>query len=116
MAEQPLGPPHESGFPVVRVTNRMQNLVPPQPELLTPGPLPTLAATGSPASLSTPENDAVSITVKEGDCISNLVRDVYGRLDPTLIEVVRQSNPQIKNLNIIRSGDRILFPKSETKW
>ena len=116
VAEQPLGPPHMSGSPVVRVSNRMQNLVPPQPELLTPGPLPTLAATGSPASVPAPENDAVSITVKEGDCISSLVRDVYGRLDPRLIEVVRQSNPQIKDLNIIRSGDRILFPKSETKW
>ena len=53
--------------------------------------------------------------VKEGETLSNLIREVYGistkaALDASLIEFVRQHNPAITDSDLIIAGSVIQFP------
>lgn len=59
------------------------------------------------------DGGAVTRTVKDGDYILSLVGDVYGYRDKRLLDAVRRSNPHIRDLNLIRSGDLIVFPKTD---
>ena len=58
---------------------------------------------------------SVTITVKKGDHLRKLIIDVYGFVNDGLLELVHQNNPQIKDVNIIKVGERIVFPQGDTK-
>jgi len=68
------------------------------------------------AALSGPSEPAiVTKTVTRGDTLSQLVTDVYGFAQNSLqlkmrLEKVRQSNPQIKDIDRIVPGEKISFP------
>ena len=62
------------------------------------------------ASPLTPDPSPLTATVKPGDCISHLVTAVYGHVDNNLLQAVKNHNPHIRNINLIRAGDRIAFP------
>jgi general secretion pathway protein A len=49
-------------------------------------------------------------TARKGDFVSILAIEVYGFSNSAVIKIVKQHNPQIKNLNRISIGDKILFP------
>ncbi|MCX5798007.1 MAG: hypothetical protein NTU90_00300 [Proteobacteria bacterium] len=63
----------------------------------------------------TNETASVTITVKKGDHLRKLIIDVYGFVNNGLLESVHQNNPQIKDVNIIKVGERIVFPQGDTK-
>jgi nucleoid-associated protein YgaU len=62
------------------------------------------------------ENEpVVTKTVTHGDNLIHMVRDVYGNAcDATQLkmrlDLVRQNNPQIKNVDLILPGEKITFP------
>lgn len=76
-----------------------------------PSPLTPDASPLTPhASPLTPDASPLTATVKPGDCISHLVTAVYGHVDNKLIQAVKNHNPHIRDINLIRTGDRIAFP------
>ena len=52
--------------------------------------------------------------VNQGENLSGLVTEVYGRCNTDLIEWVRASNPQIGDADLVLAGDTILFPDIRT--
>ena len=76
-----------------------------------PSPLTPDASPLTPdASPLTPHPSPLTATVKPGDCISHLVTAVYGHVDNNLLQAVKNHNPHIRNINVIRAGDRFAFP------
>jgi general secretion pathway protein A len=72
----------------------------------------------SQASLSfrAPVSSAVeTITVKQGDTLAHLVRNYYGQYAYNLLKKVAECNPKITNLDFIRPGEKINFPKLPDK-
>jgi len=63
----------------------------------------------SPQAPVSPEME--TITVKQGDTLVSLIENYYGQYAYGRLEKVAEYNPQIKNLNIIRPGEKIVFPK-----
>lgn len=49
-------------------------------------------------------------TIKKGDYISKLVVEIYGFTNNELLELVKEHNPQIDNIDKIEVGDQVLFP------
>ncbi len=49
--------------------------------------------------------------VGPGDTLSALVRAVYGRVDYTLLDVVKEANPHVANIDVIEAGQRLRFPQ-----
>jgi general secretion pathway protein A len=47
---------------------------------------------------------------KRGDTLAKLVMETYGLVDRNLLELVRQNNPRITNINVIQEGEKIFFP------
>ena len=56
------------------------------------------------------EGVPIKRTVKEGDTLLGLVRDIYGNDDEKLVRLVMRSNTSITNRDIIRTGEKIIFP------
>ncbi len=63
------------------------------------------------------ENEPVVVTktATQGDTLTHMVRDVYGNACDAAqlrmrLDLVRQSNPQIKNVDLILPGEKIAFP------
>ncbi len=54
--------------------------------------------------------EAVTVTVKEGDTLAQLATDVYGRADQKLLEFIKRHNPDIRDVNWINVGQKIVFP------
>jgi general secretion pathway protein A len=48
--------------------------------------------------------------VKSGDWLMDLVEAVYGVRDEHLVQRVKQYNPQIKNVDVVRIGEGLTFP------
>lgn len=71
---------------------------------------------GEPAALpGSHEPAVVTKTVAPGDTLSHLVEDVYGFAGSAMqlrmrLEMVRQNNPQIKDMDRILPGEKISFP------
>ncbi len=63
----------------------------------------------------TNQTASVTITVKKGDHLRKLIIEVYGFVNDGLLELVHQNNPQIKDVNIIKVDERIVFPQGDTK-
>ena len=59
---------------------------------------------------------ALFVIVQSGDTFSKLVEKVYGLALPEYVEWVQRHNPDIKDINRIEIGQKILFPElSEIK-
>ncbi len=114
--EQALSPPPPASAASISWNdNRVLHLTA-QPSPLTPDASP-LTAHASPltpdASPLTAHASPLTATVKEGDCFVHLVREVYGYADKKLIQTVRDYNPHIKDINLIKTGDLIAFPPAD---
>ena len=48
--------------------------------------------------------------VKDGETLIELVADVYGRSDENILNRVQAANPEIRDINFIEVGQRIVFP------
>jgi len=66
-----------------------------------------------PQEVSRDETAAVTKVVKKGDTFAKLVKHTYGNVDHRLMKQVLQSNPGIANVNVIREGERIVFPSRD---
>jgi general secretion pathway protein A len=84
------------------------------PVVPVPGPPPPAASelAGDPPRSRVPPN-VPEVIVKPGDTIASLVMGVYGRVDYTLLDVVKMANPEVGDLNSIRVGQRLRFPRFE---
>ena len=73
-------------------------------------------AAASPASESAPakgkatENFPVTLVIASGDHLTKLCLSVYGTAGPREFEKVRMSNPRIRDINTIMTGETIVFP------
>ncbi|MFH0788182.1 MAG: AAA family ATPase, partial [Pseudomonadota bacterium] len=74
----------------------------------TPGEAPAPSPIFS--GLKPPPARAVRV-VKEGDNFFRMVLKVYGFSNPALWDLVRKSNPGIKDITKIRIGEKIIFPE-----
>ena len=74
--------------------------------------LPLVLLAGiSALSCSSAYADVIAIReVKAGDTLYRMCEREYGRCTEHLIKAVRDLNPRIRNLNLIKKGDRIKFP------
>ncbi|MBN1847936.1 MAG: AAA family ATPase [Deltaproteobacteria bacterium] len=54
------------------------------------------------------------ILVKEGDTITGLTAMVYGVVNEEILDLIKQSNPEINNINFIDVGQKVYFPKRST--
>ena len=77
-----------------------------------PGP-PEHATAAEPVTANVNEQEPVTRIVKPGDRLFALVEDVYGVRDERIVQRVKQHNPQIKSVDLIRIGDRLVFPPND---
>ena len=56
------------------------------------------------------ENSWRTVTVQEGDTLRKLALEVYGRIDDTTLDRLKEKNPAIYDVNLIIVGQRIAFP------
>jgi general secretion pathway protein A len=70
-------------------------------------------AAAEPAAVKGSEQEPVTRVVKPGDRLLNLVEAVYGVRDERLVQLVQRHNSQLKNSNLIRVGDRLVFPAAD---
>jgi general secretion pathway protein A len=49
--------------------------------------------------------------MQKGDYISRLAVEIYGSVNEAILEMIRKHNPQIKDLNKVEVGEKVLFPK-----
>ncbi|MGC9328407.1 MAG: AAA family ATPase, partial [Candidatus Hinthialibacter sp.] len=59
---------------------------------------------------SPPHIFPIIVQVKEKDTLRSLCNMIYGATHETLLEYVKNHNPNIKNVDLIFAGDVILFP------
>jgi phage tail protein X len=57
------------------------------------------------------ESYETTVIVKEGDTLTGLAMTVYGRINENILNLVHRHNPDIKNMNWIDIGQKIVFPK-----
>ena len=50
------------------------------------------------------------VVVRHGDTLDKLAKRIYGHSDEKIWEMVRKSNPDIRNVNFIRPGQQLVFP------
>jgi general secretion pathway protein A len=48
--------------------------------------------------------------VERGDTLAKLIKEVYGRVNPSMIRMVRKANPTINDENVIIEGASLVFP------
>jgi hypothetical protein len=59
-----------------------------------------------------PNSGAVPMIASEGDTVFKLARKVYNiDINTSILKKIHQSNPHISNLDHIKVGDKIFFPK-----
>jgi type II secretory pathway predicted ATPase ExeA len=51
-------------------------------------------------------------TVKPGDTLLGLAIEVYGYADKRILKQIQKENPEIRDVNLIEIGQKIVFPKS----
>jgi general secretion pathway protein A len=72
-------------------------------------PIPTMAPPDQPEEKE--RVMAAARTVIRGDSVSQILVDIYGYCDPELIQLFRDANPQIKDLNRIAVGAQLQLPR-----
>jgi type II secretory pathway predicted ATPase ExeA len=50
------------------------------------------------------------IIVKEGDTLAQLSADIYGRVDDRILSLLKEHNPDIKDVDRIDIGQKLVFP------
>jgi general secretion pathway protein A len=50
------------------------------------------------------------ISAKAGDIISELAAREYGTFNDTIFDIIKRANPEIKDLNLIYIGERVILP------
>jgi hypothetical protein len=50
------------------------------------------------------------VLLQKGDSISKMALEMYGFINPALMERIRHHNPHIKNIDRVAIGEEILFP------
>jgi len=53
-----------------------------------------------------------SVLVKDGDSLSQISNSIYGKFDYDVLNQILRYNPEINNINRIRSGEKYIFPLS----
>ena len=51
-----------------------------------------------------------TVTVEEGDTLTDLALEVYGQGDQTTLDMLMEKNPAIDDVDVIIVGQRIAFP------
>ena len=69
---------------------------------------PSTATTRTAAATSTG-----ATTVRSGDTLALLVQRVYGRVDLTLLDLVKAANPAVGDIDVIAPGITVTFPSLE---
>ena len=78
-----------------------------------PSVLPSAALPPVPVA-SRPERAAVAVvTVNTGDTLSWLLYSVYGRADETVVDITQLANPDLDDVDQLRTGQRLRFPQLE---
>ncbi len=54
-----------------------------------------------------------TVTVKEGDTVTEMAAKIYGFVNDALVERIRKSNPEVRDMNWISVGQKIVFPPFE---
>ena len=54
------------------------------------------------------------IVVKEGDTLTELSLNVYGRADESILDMVQKHNPELENINRLDLGQKLVFPPLST--
>ena len=66
---------------------------------------------GRPADLEFGDETSFrTVTVEEGDTLQDLALKVYGKIDNTIMDMLKRRNPEIDDVNMIIVGQRIAFP------
>lgn len=60
--------------------------------------------------LSPASSEEHKVTVERGDTLAALIIRVYGRADYTLLDFVKMANPAVNTIDVIKDGQRIVFP------
>jgi general secretion pathway protein A len=101
------------GGPLAPKTHTAQSsALKPQPQETQSDPRAPTVTPGEKVS-PTGQVSPVKVVIKKGDTLQKLTRDVYGFTGTSLLEKVKQSNPHIKDVNIIKIDEEILFPPLE---
>jgi len=87
------------------------------PAAIAPAPSSPPATTEPEAKLpgDTGQGPATIRTVQRGDTLSELIRETYGFSSRSLITLVKENNPSIRNADRIVVGERIVFPAREER-
>ena len=56
---------------------------------------------------------SVKKVVQRGDTLAKLVKNIYGRVDATILREVKDANPKIYNEDLIIEGSVVIFPFKE---
>ena len=56
-------------------------------------------------------DEAQLVQIRRGDTISYLAFKIYGMYDLRMVELLRQENPQLKDIDLIYPGQQVRFPK-----
>lgn len=56
------------------------------------------------------EHSGGTIVVQEGDSLSKLAGRVYGRSDDDILDLILKHNPDIRSVDFIRRGQKLIFP------
>ena len=59
-------------------------------------------------------DETLKIRVRKGDTLSYLSFKTYGRYNPEIAGILKQENPQIKDVNLIYPGQELKFPALES--
>jgi general secretion pathway protein A len=81
-------------------------------------PNPALASPGKTVpEQKAPENLGV-LNIRKGVTVIQLLRDVYGSNGLDRFQAIIEANPHIEDINLVRTGERIIFPAvpATTPW
>ncbi len=106
--------PAETQRPVPAPPSPVETQRPPAPAAPPVAPDPPAAEVAplaaAPAAVTTGKPEPVTRVVKPGDRLADLVEEVYGVRDKRLMQWVQRHNPLLKDGNLIRIGERLVFP------
>ena len=61
------------------------------------------------------ETPWTTIIVKEGDTLTELVLNVYGRADEKVLQLIKKHNPELEDINRLDVGQKLVFPPLSTE-
>ena len=69
-------------------------------------------ATQEPTEANAPVNE---LTIKEGATLSSIATRHYGFVNATVLDCILESNPEIVDIDLVRSGSQVLLPQAVGK-